>query len=353
MITSTKLFLSAFAVVLLAQNVAAADEIFGSTFPAACTDTCASFEATVLKCSALTSTADLIACSCTADFQSQTQTCVQCIVTNAPGSDAATTAQTSAVGFAKNCQLPITLSSADAGAMSSLAVIDASLAAAAGGASSTASAAGSTTAAASSTSSAAASSSEIVTTADFYAHVTETLKNLLGGTEKYHFVTALSNASSLLFGSYENFEQRWGRSDGKRVNWSGFYLHPYLLSSSTPFTPMPASKKLYLGPFHGRPACLDVSLDSTRRAVGVCAAGYLTAETVVVPDVEKREGHIACDGATRSEIVVPVKINTKDGVRTIGVLDCDCEAENGFGEEDRVGLESFVAALVELIDWEL
>lgn len=68
---------------------------------------------------------------------------------------------------------------------------------------------------------------------------------------------------------------------------------------------------------------------------------------MVVPDVEARPGHIACDGVTKSEIVVPVVV---DGT-VVGVLDVDCEGLGAFGEEDRVGLENFVEAFVKVVDW--
>lgn len=64
-------------------------------------------------------------------------------------------------------------------------------------------------------------------------------------------------------------------------------------------------------------------------------------------------GHIACDGVTRSEIVVPIMIKVGEVDVAIGVLDLDCEAEGGFDDEDRAGLETFVAALVALVDWKL
>lgn len=69
-----------------------------------------------------------------------------------------------------------------------------------------------------------------------------------------------------------------------------------------------------------------------------------------MPDVDARPGHIACDGVTKSEIVLPLRNGAGD---VIGVLDIDCEALNGFDEDDRIGLEAFVQALEKLIDWEL
>ncbi|KAL8278013.1 hypothetical protein RQP46_009645 [Phenoliferia psychrophenolica] len=185
----------------------------------------------------------------------------------------------------------------------------------------------------------------------FYAHVGETLEHLLapGGND---WVTALANSSSLLFGSYENFK-RWGRKDGKRVNWAGFYLHPALFPSGTkPLDSANLPESLLLGPFQGRPACLTIPLMSSR-PLGVCASAFVSKAPVVVPDVDKMPGHIACDGVTRSEIVVPILVPVGDALVAVGVLDVDCEALEGFDDEDRAGLEAFVAALVRLVDWKL
>ncbi|GAA5835245.1 hypothetical protein JCM3766R1_006915 [Sporobolomyces carnicolor] len=196
----------------------------------------------------------------------------------------------------------------------------------------------------------------------FYSHVNSTLSALLTPafpSDPTNFVSCLSNAASLLFGSYENYtEGGFGREDGKRVNWAGFYLLPSLLtrtSSSAPPT------HLFLGPFHGRPACSSVALTppSKSRPVGVCASSFLENATVIVPDVEKRPGHIACDGVTKSEIVVPISIKVrKEGSEEeeevkIGVLDIDCERLEAFDEVDREGLEEFVAILNKIIKWEL
>ncbi|GAA5947356.1 hypothetical protein JCM3765_001638 [Sporobolomyces pararoseus] len=197
---------------------------------------------------------------------------------------------------------------------------------------------------------------------DFYSHVNSTLSALLTPSspqDPSNLVTCLSNAASLLFGSYENYtEGNFGKEDGKRVNWAGFYLIPSLLSSSAPSSP---PTQLFLGPFHGRPACLSVSLTppSKSRPVGVCASSFLQNETVIVPDVEKRPGHIACDGVTKSEIVVPISIKVKrEGKEEeeevkIGVLDIDCERLEAFDEADKEGLEEFVRVLKNIIKWEL
>ncbi|GAA5833256.1 hypothetical protein JCM11251_005187 [Rhodosporidiobolus azoricus] len=204
-----------------------------------------------------------------------------------------------------------------------------------------------------------------LTKPEFYQHVVDTLEALLAPSSPTdpaaNFITCLSNAASLLYGCYENYEEAFGREDGKRVNWAGFYLIPSLLtrSSSSPSTPPSPQTQLLLGPFHGRPACLSVSLSSSlSRPVGVCAAGFLSRETVLVPDVNKRPGHIACDGVTQSEVVVPivVKRTGEDGAEreeVVGVLDVDCEGLEAFGEDDRVGLEKFVEALNRVVQWDL
>ncbi|GAA5996361.1 L-methionine (R)-S-oxide reductase [Rhodotorula paludigena] len=197
----------------------------------------------------------------------------------------------------------------------------------------------------------------------FYEHVCTTLEALLTPASPddpaANFITCLSNAASLLYGSYENYEQAFGRQDGQRVNWAGFYLVPSLLSPATSSASAEPTQ-LLLGPFHGRPACLSVSLKATaKRPVGVCAAGFLSGETVVVPDVEARPGHIACDGVTRSEVVVPIVVKRRraDGPEEevkVGVLDIDCEGLNAFDEKvDREGLERFVKTLVRLVRWDL
>ncbi|KAK4053732.1 hypothetical protein OIV83_001388 [Microbotryomycetes sp. JL201] len=183
----------------------------------------------------------------------------------------------------------------------------------------------------------------------FYKHVAETLAALVQTAseqdESDNLVTVASNAASLLFGSFENFDS-WGPAPGRRVNWAGFYFHPKLLStkSTVPLTVKP--NKLILGPFHGRPACNSVSL--TSKTLGVCAAAFDQRQTVVVPDVNARPGHIACDGVTQSEIVVPIIVNGT----AVGVLDIDCEGLDGFTEDiDRPGLEEIVSVFIKAVDW--
>ena len=129
-------------------------------------------------------------------------------------------------------------------------------------------------------------------------------------------IANLANASALLAASLP------------RINWCGFYLL--------------RGEELVLGPFQGKPACVRIALGK-----GVCGTAAARRATLVVPDVNAFPGHIACDAASRSEIVVPI---VADG-RLVGVLDVDAPETNRFDDEDRAGLEAFVAALAPKVDW--
>ena len=113
------------------------------------------------------------------------------------------------------------------------------------------------------------------------------------------------------------------------LNWAGFY-----------FT-VPSKKgegnDLLVGPFQGKPACARIPFGR-----GVCGATAVKRETIVVADVHAFPGHIACDSASASEIVIPV---LKDD-RLIGVFDIDSPKLERFTDEDRVGLEAMLAAFV-------
>lgn len=106
------------------------------------------------------------------------------------------------------------------------------------------------------------------------------------------------------------------------VNWTGFYRL--------------VGRELVLGPFCGRPACIRIALGS-----GVCGTAANTGETQLVPDVHAFAGHIACDDATASELVVPVM---REG-EVIAVIDLDSPLPGRFDEADRTGIE----ALAELL----
>lgn len=113
------------------------------------------------------------------------------------------------------------------------------------------------------------------------------------------------------------------------INWVGFYLLK--------------KTELVLGPFQGKPACTHISIGE-----GVCGTAVESGETILVPDVEQFSGHIACDVASASEIVLPI---FKDG-EIVAVLDIDSPIKNRFTEEDQTGLEKFVAILGENVHWE-
>jgi L-methionine (R)-S-oxide reductase len=110
------------------------------------------------------------------------------------------------------------------------------------------------------------------------------------------------------------------------LNWVGFYFLK--------------GGQLVVGPFQGKPACTRIALGK-----GVCGTAAAVRETIVVPDVHAFPGHIACDSASASEIVVPIEA----GGRLMGVFDLDSPVLARFDAEDRVGLESLVRVFVEAI----
>jgi GAF domain-containing protein len=112
------------------------------------------------------------------------------------------------------------------------------------------------------------------------------------------------------------------------LNWVGFYLW--------------RSGELVLGPFQGKPACVRIA-----RGRGVCGTAAARCETLVVPDVHEFPGHIACDPASASEIVVPME----SGGRQFGVLDLDSPRTGRFNDTDRCGLEAVVRMLLQSTDW--
>jgi L-methionine (R)-S-oxide reductase len=138
---------------------------------------------------------------------------------------------------------------------------------------------------------------------DAYAHLAAQAKALLEGERDAGANAA--NLAALLFHSLPD------------LNWAGFY---WLREGG-----------LVLGPFQGKPACVRIALGK-----GVCGTAAAERRTVVVPDVHAFPGHIACDSASASEIVVPV---LKAG-RLLGVLDLDSPRPARFDEEDARGLEA-------------
>ncbi|OPA03626.1 GAF domain-containing protein [Bacillus cereus] len=142
-----------------------------------------------------------------------------------------------------------------------------------------------------------------------YETVIKQLDALLTGES--NVVANLSNASALL-NQFLN-----------RVNWVGFYVTE--------------GNQLVLGPFQGMPACVRIPFGR-----GVCGVAAETKATQLVADVHQFPGHIACDSASNSEIVVPI---IKDG-NVIGVLDIDSPEKNRFDEVDQRYLEKFVETLL-------
>jgi len=129
-----------------------------------------------------------------------------------------------------------------------------------------------------------------------------------------NFIANLSNASSLL------------NVFLTEVNWVGFYL-----------TDETKQDMLVLGPFQGLPACVRIPFGR-----GVCGTAASSMETQLVADVHAFPGHIACDAASQSEIVVPMVVDGK----VIGVLDIDSPIKDRFDELDKVYLEKFVSILL-------
>jgi L-methionine (R)-S-oxide reductase len=148
-----------------------------------------------------------------------------------------------------------------------------------------------------------------------YGDLAASLGSLLHGEPDA--LANLANASGLLAQALD------------RINWCGFYLL--------------RGDVLVLGPFQGKPACVRIPLGK-----GVCGIAAARRETLVVPDVNVFPGHIACDAASRSEIVVPI---VSQG-RLVGVLDVDAPEPGRFDAEDRAGLEQFVKVLVPEVAWE-
>lgn len=140
------------------------------------------------------------------------------------------------------------------------------------------------------------------------------LSHLLEGA--CHPVASLANAAALLWEGLPD------------LNWAGFYL----LDQGT----------LWLAPFQGKVACTRIEPGK-----GVCGTALLQNRTLVVPDVHRFPGHIACDAASRSEIVVPLRVKG----RPVGVLDLDSPSLDRFDENDRLLLEAVAHTLEARVDF--
>jgi GAF domain-containing protein len=125
-----------------------------------------------------------------------------------------------------------------------------------------------------------------------------------------HAIANFSNASALLMQALED------------INWAGFYFMK--------------NGQLVLGPFQGKPACIEIPVGR-----GVCGTAVARRAVMLIPDVHAFPGHIACDGASNSEIVIPIY----HGGEVIGVLDIDSPKLGRFDEIDKEGLQAFVNIL--------
>lgn len=144
---------------------------------------------------------------------------------------------------------------------------------------------------------------------DLYDQLATQLSALLAGERD--LTANAANFSSLVYHALPD------------LNWAGFYFAK--------------DGELVLGPFHGKPACVRIRIGQ-----GVCGAGAAKCETLIVANVHEFPGHIACDSASNSEIVVPLQ---KDS-RLIGVLDIDSPVPGRFDQEDAAGLEQLARILL-------
>ncbi len=143
---------------------------------------------------------------------------------------------------------------------------------------------------------------------DLYALLHAQLKALIEGEREV--IPNLANTSALLVQALQD------------INWVGFYLMK--------------NDELLLGPFQGKPACIHIPMGK-----GVCGTAALENRTQLVSDVHAFPGHIACDSASRSEIVIPICVKGS----VVGVLDIDSPVIGRFDEVDRAGLEGLVRTL--------
>ena len=145
-----------------------------------------------------------------------------------------------------------------------------------------------------------------------YEKLCAELKALTDGVP--HRIANLANASALIYNSLED------------LNWAGVYFME--------------GGRLVLGPFQGKPACIEIPVGR-----GVCGAAVQEGKTQLVPDVHLFPGHIACDSASNSEIVVPLRV---DG-EIVGVLDIDSPWPGRFTEEDQTGLEAVAEIIAQML----
>lgn len=148
---------------------------------------------------------------------------------------------------------------------------------------------------------------------EHYAELQQQLRGMLAG--EMDLIANAANFSALVYHSLP------------ALNWAGFYLFD--------------GAELVVGPFQGKPACIRIALGR-----GVCGTAAQTRQTQLVRDVNAFEGHIACDAASQSEIVVPL---VKTDGSLLGVWDVDSPVADRFDDEDRAGMEALCAVFMEAV----
>lgn len=148
---------------------------------------------------------------------------------------------------------------------------------------------------------------------ELYANLAEQLRSLLAGESD--FIANAANLSSLLYHSLPD------------LNWAGFYLSK--------------GEELVLGPFQGKPACVRIAMGN-----GVCGTAAKQRQTILVDNVHDFPGHIACDSASNSEIVIPLVKHE----RLLGVLDLDSPSFARFNDEDARGLNELASIFIAMSD---
>ena len=145
---------------------------------------------------------------------------------------------------------------------------------------------------------------------EHYTQLVSQAKSLVSG--EHDLIANMANVSALLFNQLED------------VNWAGFYLHK--------------ESQLVLGPFQGQPACIRIPIGK-----GVCGTAAETRTIQRIDDVHAFSGHIACDAASNSEIVIPLIVNDE----LIGVLDIDSPKFGRLDADDEAGLKQIADILIE------
>ncbi|KAK9426104.1 putative GAF domain-containing protein [Seiridium unicorne] len=152
-----------------------------------------------------------------------------------------------------------------------------------------------------------------------------------GATKEQAYEQVLAQAEGL-FHDQTNWVSLANNTPSSDVNWAD---------------PKPTSKpQLILGPFQGKVACQTIAFGR-----GVCGAAAASQETQLVPDVEAFPGHIACDGDSKSEIVVPIVVRQGESSKLVAIIDIDCADLNGFDQVDQKYLERLAGLIGKGCDW--